>query len=272
MSSPDQVCATASVAVVIPCHNLGRYLADALRSVMSQSVRAEQRLSSSMTVRPTEPPQWPDHWRRECGTSFRNGAGLSAARILGVRVTVSDYLLFLDADDVVLPVAIEAGTSALNENQNCGFAVGLYEEVDDELRPIGTRASGGHRLDLYESLLRENCIGACHSVMFRRRALGDDPFDTTLTACEDYDLYLRLSRNYWAVFHDETVAAYRQRADSMSREAGRMLRNVVTVLKRQRSRLRGHEERVALQDGLRWGREATGPLCWRSFVHFEDEG
>ena len=55
------------------------------------------------------------------------------------------------------------------------------------------------------------------TAMFRRRALeAVGGYDTSLSACEDYDLYLKIARRFPAHQHARLVAEYRMHPGQMS--------------------------------------------------------
>src|SRR4051794_24224549 len=102
----------ASVSVVIPCFNQGRFLADAIGSVLNQTQRVDEVIviddgSSDNT--------------REITSGFvsvryvrQANQGLAAARNAGIRASTAGYMVFLDADDVLEPCAVSLGAAHLN--------------------------------------------------------------------------------------------------------------------------------------------------------------
>ena len=89
-------------------------------------------------------------------------------------------------------------------------------------------------------------------VMFRRdvvsRAGG---FSAGIDACADYDLYLRISRAWPVAFHDQVVADYRKHGGNMSDNSALMLRQLRSVMRRQRPYLVDPARQEAFREGLR---------------------
>src|SRR5215216_2873503 len=91
-------------------------------------------------------------------------------------------------------------------------------------------------------VLRGNYIGMHATVMYRRAALeAVGAFDTSIRACEEYDLYLRVARKFPVCQHNTLVAEYRQHGTNTTRDFGLMLRFALTVLRRQRKSAKGNQ-------------------------------
>ena len=94
-----------SVAVIIPCHNYGVWLPEAIDSVLSQTAPATEIVvvddgSSDNTAEVCR--QYPNVkyvWQENCGAA--------SARNTGLRHSDTESVLFLDADDLLRPTALE---------------------------------------------------------------------------------------------------------------------------------------------------------------------
>jgi glycosyltransferase involved in cell wall biosynthesis len=249
------VSGTPTVAVVIPCFNDAHYLGDAIESVRGQTRAADEIVvvddgstDDSASIAKGAP-----------GVRYlrQRNAGTSAARNAGLVAVRSEFVQFLDADDVLLPTALEAGLRCASARPTCAFVAGRHLVVRAEgphERPWPELASG----DLYAELLRLNFVACLDAVLFRRVPLLESgAFDTSLRACEDYDVLLRLARLHPAALHDDVVAEYRLRADSLSGDTRRMYDSIMTVLARQRPYVQDDPERA---EALRAG--------WRFYYHY----
>src|SRR5437660_9457805 len=93
---------TLRVSVIMPCHNAGPWIGDALRSVAAQSLPAHEILviddrSSDDSVAQIERSGVPVKL-------LRSDAGNAAAtRNVGIEAATGDWLALLDADDVWYP-------------------------------------------------------------------------------------------------------------------------------------------------------------------------
>ena len=222
-----------SVSVVITTYNHAAFLDDAIRSIIRQSVPPGEIIV--VDDGSTDHPDAVVSGYPEVRLIRQGNQGLSAARNTGLRAAVCEKILFLDADDRLCEGAIEAGLECFVHHSEAGFVYGGHRFVD-----AGGDVTGGPIWrdigpDPHVGLLRGNHIGMHATVLYdRRRLLDAGGFDVTLRRCEDYDLYLRMSRNHPVGIHRKTVAEYRRHGTNMSSNDLEMLHSALGVLKRYR--------------------------------------
>jgi len=246
------------VSVVIPCYNQGRFLGEAIESVLRQGHRRLEIIvvdDGSTDDTSQVAGKYP-------GVRLvrQENRGLSAARNAGIEASAGDYLVFLDADDLLLPCALEAGVNCLDEHPDCAFVYGHYRLITADGFAMSSPPARAVDEEYYLNMLRSNYIGMPATVMYRRAVFAAvGRFDTSRAACEDYDLYLRITRNYPIRRHENIVAEYRQHGQNMSLNPGLMLRASLSVLGSQRRYIRGDEEaRRAYKAGVRNWQEYYG--------------
>ncbi|WP_161888742.1 glycosyltransferase [Pontibacter russatus] len=236
------------VSVIIPCYNHGRYLQEAVQSVWSQNYPATE-------VLVVDDGSTDD--TREAAAAcagvryiYQANQGLSAARNTGIRHSQGEFLVFLDADDWLLPDAIRTNVRWLQQDKRLAFVSGGHDKVFVEegiTKADLTEVKDNH----YQHLLQGNYIGMHATVMYRRQIFDEVLYDTTLKRCEDYDLYLRIARKHPVLHHCQRIAAYRLHTTNMSANIPAMLGTVLEVLARQQSQLQTAAEQSAYRRGQR---------------------
>src|SRR5215210_7501256 len=180
--------------------------------------------------------------------------GSARARNTGIGASRGRYLIFLDADDHLLPPAVGAGLSAFAEHAECGFVIGGREEMTFQGEPVPWSVPGMPRESrLYQILLGFDWyIIPPSSAMFRREiveAVGGfrDPW-----GADDLDFYLRVAqRSLGWCYEQPAVTRYRRYSASSSRDGERMLHSIRVVYDRQREVVRGDPAlEAAYQRGL----------------------
>ena len=251
--------AVSTVGVVLTTFNHAHFLGDALASVHSQQPPPDAVIvvdDGSSDDPETVVERFP-------GTTLIRQAnrGLAAARNAGLSALTTDYVLFLDADDRLLPRAIEHALRCFGRMPECGFVYGGHRYIDREARCIGERFEPPGDAP-YEHLLRGNFIAMHGAVTYRRdRLLETGGFDESLRRCEDYDVYLRMAKRYPIVGYPDLTAAYRLHGDNMSADHRGMLRAALDVHARYRpTRRDGAHAMAAWRKGRR---------RWRSYYALE---
>jgi glycosyltransferase involved in cell wall biosynthesis len=237
------------LSVVIPCHNDGKYLSEAIESVLSR----EHRLRSFEVVvvddhsTDEETLEVLERWAREDRAIrvLRNpGAGGPAtARNVGVDAAASEWVAFLDADDVWPPGGLQArwevvetepgaewiGADFREWHENGSLeATGHYHKDDFVGAILAPAYRSGRALRLerpVEQFLRSSLTWTSTVMVKRALVQRVGGFHPALRGPEDLHLWYRLALEGDFFFVPQVVALYRQRAGSLisrARRAGRL--------------------------------------------------
>ena len=253
------------VSVVITCYNQGAFLSDAIDSVLRQSYRPIEVIvvddgsndNTKVIAGQYQSVQY----------IFQFNSGLSSARNTGLDHSSGEYIVFLDADDWLYPDGIALNAAVLMRQPNAAFVSGWHDKVDATGNQIANEEQMVVQSNHFIQLLRGNYIGMHAAVMYRRSVLERHRFDTSLNACEDYDLYLRIAREFEIVSHHEKIAAYRIHGHNMSSKIPFMLEKVLEVCRRQERCLRSDDERKALKEGIHIWNEYYSEKLYRDLMY-----
>jgi len=205
------------VSVVITCHNLARYLPDALASVGQQTMSDWECLIIDDAS--TDDPQAlvPKDARF---TYLRTPSNLklSGARNYGYSHANGRYILFLDADDMLAPNALELLSTALDQNTDIHVAFGHLDTINDEGQDRKRNPWPGDTFDWYGQIAHLNQLS--YAALIRRDVLGrSGGYRARDWRAEDASLWTRLSSFgvRIAKVTDQATLLYRLRSDSKSR-------------------------------------------------------
>ncbi|HEX6457212.1 MAG TPA: glycosyltransferase [Solirubrobacterales bacterium] len=249
--------ATPLVSVVIPCWNQAGYLGEAIESVLAQRY---PELELTVVDDGSEDNSFEVAARYPGVRRLRQAnSGVAAARNRGLAESSGEYVVFLDADDRLLPNALEVGMGELLAAPEAAFAAGRPRDIGRTGRVIREAAQPLVSRDHYLKLLEECFIWSGSSVVYRRAPLeAVGAFNEERAAADDYELYLELAREFPVVCHDTVVTEYRRHGSNTTRNAGLVLSSQIQVLNGQRRRLRSGEERAARRLGIRNTRAKQG--------------
>jgi len=180
------------VSCVIPVYNAEAFVAEAVTSVLEQTVRPQE----IIVVDDGSTDGTPDAlaaFGSDVHVIRQQNQGVSAARNVGVDAAEGEWIALLDADDWWLPEKL-ARQQALAADPDVGLVyTGCWAQEQDSGRRHETPLVKPSD-DAYHRLLRGNFVPTS-TVMVRRdlwqQAGGLEPM---LATCEDWDLWIRLAR------------------------------------------------------------------------------
>lgn len=213
------------ISVIIPCYNYGRFLPDAVNSVLGQK---KDELAVEIIVVDDGSTDDTAAVAQGMGSAIRyihqENQGLSAARNTGIRAAHGDYLVFLDADDLLTSgtLASHLDNFAVHPELDVSVCLSLQTfSSDSERRNYLWPLKCAH-LDMH---LCHSNISPVHTFMLRAEAAQEIGFfDPDLKACEDQDYWLRcaaLGKRFGA--NPEGLVIYRQHGQSMTSQMSRQL-------------------------------------------------
>jgi glycosyltransferase involved in cell wall biosynthesis len=184
------------ISVIIPCYNHGRYLPEAVASVVAQTfgdweliIVDDGSTDDSAAVAEQLIARYPQYRMRLLRQANQ---GLSPSRNNGIRVARGAYILPLDADDQIEPDMLAATLAVLERRPEVGF---VYTDV----RMFGEEnriwSGGPYSLDK----LRFDCP-MTPITLFRKHAWdATDGFRSDLypQGYEDWDFWLSLAAAGW---------------------------------------------------------------------------
>jgi glycosyltransferase involved in cell wall biosynthesis len=237
------------VSIVVPCFNQGRYLGEALASAARQTYAPVEVIvvddgSTDDTRRVAS---------EDAGAIYvhQPNAGTAAARNHGLSLSHGEFVIFLDADDRLLPDAVARGVASLSDRPDAAFVTGhvrlLRADGTPDIVPDQDHEPAG-----YAALLRWNYIWTPGVVVYRRAPLAAvGGFSAAAGGSADYELNLRIARQHPIGCHHHVVLEYRQHDANMTRDPAYMLRSAVSVRRREKRHAIGRGAGAAWRAGLR---------------------
>jgi glycosyltransferase involved in cell wall biosynthesis len=226
----DSAVSVPTASVIIATHDHAAYLPEAIESVLNQTLVAREVIVVDDGSTDETPAVLAGYGRRIRWISQPN-RGLAAARNAGLAIAEGSCIGFLDADDLYAPSKLAEQVALLDAHGGIGWTfcdVHMREEATGTaIRASERFAYHGRNMDgwLFPELIRGNCIPAI-APLIRRSALdAAGGFDERLTAMEDWDLWLRLSRIAEGRYLPRVLATYRMQPAGMSRDRSRMDRS-----------------------------------------------
>jgi glycosyltransferase involved in cell wall biosynthesis len=229
---------TPRVSIVCPTFNGASrgYLGETIESVLDQTLQGYELIivDDGSTDRTKEicEPYLEDS---RVHYIFQENGGPAKARNTGIEASSGEFICFLDDDDLWKPNKLQRQIqfidNQLNDFGNWGMVFTWAELIDAHGNIIGYR---GHRQEgaIYKYLLFENIIDATSSVLVKRGVLEDiGPFDESLIpSCEDWDLWLRISKKYLVFPVKDYLVRYREHQNGISANLDKLFSSAKQVV------------------------------------------
>jgi glycosyltransferase involved in cell wall biosynthesis len=218
------------VSVIVPHFNLGKYLQSTLLSVLEQTYdNIEIIVIDDYST---------DAASRVLINNLQSGAygslkivtppgnvGLAAARNLAVENAAGEYILPLDADDLIDRRFVEVAVRALERNPSFDVFVtpaGYFHDGDDIVLPGQEKDFKDYAVFFGEALVsgvKQNRFSTATAV-FRADVLRKHSYTESLRCYEDWGLYVRLAQaGHRFLVANDVYFHYRNRANSMVKSA-----------------------------------------------------
>jgi glycosyltransferase involved in cell wall biosynthesis len=216
------------ISLIIGTYNRSAKISDTLRSAMAQDRLADEVIVVDDGSTDDTAEFVRKHFPSVQLITKKNG-GTSSARNFGASNAKGDWLVFLDHDDLLLPNALseleglsrlwsqatalycdhelhDCTTDTVHKNHHSTFPqfqrlleVPCLDQRDQ------TRLYGR---DLFSTLLKGNLLQ--QPWMIRASAFHElGGFDENIRYCEDWDMYLRITRSHRIAMSDEVISIHR---------------------------------------------------------------
>ena len=221
-----------AVSVVITTYNRAQFLQRAIQSALQAGSDLEV-----VVVDDCSTDQTPELCAKIANIRYVRlsaNQGLAHARNVGIANTSSEFIAFLDDDDLRLPGSLDKQLERMVADERIALCYG-QALIGDARRQLPTGEiypSECPQGDVFWELLEDNFI-PMPSVLARKSDLLDTGgFNTALPLIEDWDLWLRISERFLVAAVEEPVAIHRKAsADSrqMSSNSGALCRQASRV-------------------------------------------
>ena len=131
--------------------------------------------------------------------------GVSAARNIGIKVSIGEWICFLDSDDEWKKDKLEKQINAMKSNPGYKFFHSNEIWIKNGLRINQKKKHKKYGGDIFDKCL-DMCRISPSSVMINKTVFDEvGNFNEGLVVCEDYELWLRICDKYKVFFIDEPL-------------------------------------------------------------------
>jgi len=208
------------VSVIVPVYNRAHLVAETVDSILLQTYRHLEIIlindgssDNSLSVIKEYEKCFPEKVR----VIDQKNQGQIVARNKGIKLARGKYIAFLDSDDLWLPDKLEHQIPLFN--QGVGLVYGGVELINESgettgFNPCDPSVQG----NIYPQLLVKNRMTGGSVVVLAEALAKVGLFDPEFKAAENWDLWLRICKEYQARLVNKPVVKYRLHQNNMSKD------------------------------------------------------
>ena len=207
------------ISVIIPTFNREHFVQKAIKSVLEQTYTDFELIivddgstdNVSQAISKFNDPR--------LSYIYKENKGVSSARNHGITISQGKYIAFLDSDDYWIPQKLEKQMRFFKNNPEYKI-----QQTQELWIRHGKRVNQMKKHEKPSGEIYGDCLKMCvitpSSALINKTIFNEiGLFDESLPACEDYDLWLRISCKYPVALIDENlIVKYGGHQDQLSRK------------------------------------------------------
>lgn len=206
-----------TISVIIPLYNKSNTIVRAINSVKSQSYKDWELIIIDDGSTDDSATKVKNEIDIRVKYFYQENKGVSAARNNGVQKAIGSWIIFLDADDYLLPSCLQDLYNAAIHYRTDISCANFYVESNNN-RYLGC-------VGIISSIVRDNfrawfynlAIPRAGAAIFRTDLIKSNPFDETLSRYEDAKSLFNILRNSKMCYISNVVMVYTLDNNSLSK-------------------------------------------------------
>jgi len=229
------------VSIIIPAYNAQKYIGETLDSVLSQSYKDWELIlvDDGSTDNTAEIIKEKSEGENRIKYYYQKNLGVSTARNYGLKKSIGEFVAFLDADDVWLPLYLEKKVNYLLSHPTIGAVNSKVTFIDGESKAIEGFAEGMRNEDVDGILTfnTKNKTTGPSGILCRKECVKKiGGFNIKLSNTADKMFYLDLSKETTIVNLDEFLWLYRFHDASMHKNILNMINDYENYIQQLESK------------------------------------
>ena len=208
------------ISIVIPLYNKGERVKLAIDSALHQEYDGEWEIVVVDDGSTDDSAEYVKAYKDDKVVYvYQPNAGVSAARNRGIAESKGEWIVFLDADDLLLPCALSTFDSMHQKYQNCHFLVGssIWRRKDCIVSQAADSGIVRHSIVPHFSLFRKRFYAAPRNMCIHRSLLDQQGgFDNRMSFYEDTEFVYRMLEKSDVAYTDRNISIYEQDGQGLS--------------------------------------------------------
>lgn len=210
-------------SVIIPLYNKGSLVKRAIDSVLSQSCQDFEIIVVDDGSKDKSADYVTDYTDERIKYFYKDNGGVSSARNYGIEKSTKEWIVFLDADDELLPNALEIFRTLINGNKDVLFVVGGIKWIKGSLdksileTDIIKRSKLKFTRHPHFHFWCNNFYAAPRNMAVHKDAIKKfGGYDTRMSFYEDFEFSLRTLKCGSVAYTTTPISVYYQESTGLS--------------------------------------------------------
>lgn len=219
------------ISVIIPLYNKEKYILSTIESLFAQTNKDWECVvvDDGSTDRSAEIVQ--SVCDKRIHYIKKDNGGVSSARNYGVEHTKGEYILYLDADDIILPDCIEHFQKAINTFGDYDIYTGnFYIEREGIKKLFIKKAIEGEARNGMKLLFKHEMYMRPGAYIIKKEKAKDNPFDEALSRYEDMEIQLRYIKSCKICVFKDALMVYQYDENGLSLKVDRFHKDYLSQL------------------------------------------
>lgn len=210
----------SNISVIIPLYNKEKAISNTIQSVLNQTYTDFELIiiddgstdkSGKIAKEYAKVDQRIRYFRKDNG-------GVSSARNLGVQLSQSQWVTFLDADDELLPNNLEVLTNLISKFK-VQIATANFYTFDGKQKTPRINDSHNEKVidNFIKAMIKKEAYFGSGATIFNKSILGEKPYNENLSRYEDAEFELNLFNRYPIAISTTPVIIYHREFAELSK-------------------------------------------------------
>ncbi|MHC4139756.1 MAG: glycosyltransferase family 2 protein [Planctomycetota bacterium] len=196
-----------TVSVIIHTYNNEKFIAETVESVLNQTYKDyEIIVVDDGSVDGTRDALLP--YMQEIRYHYKENGGIASAKNAGMALSKTEFIAFLDHDDLWVPDKLKLQIEYFNKNPQVGLVYAKYTTFRDG-KELRTKPEKGYSGWVFKELLSKSFIQTSTVIVKKECLDAVGPYDESLSLGDEYDMFLRISKKFQCGFVDKGLTRYR---------------------------------------------------------------
>ena len=196
-----------TVSVIIHTYNNEKFIAETVESVLNQTYKGyEIIVVDDGSVDGTRDALKP--YMQKIRYHYKENGGIASAKNAGIKLSQTEYVAFLDHDDLWVSDKLKLQMECFSENPQVGLVYAKYTSFKDG-KELRTKPEKGYSGWIFKELLAKSFIQTSTVVVKKECLDAVGPYDESFSLGDEYDMFLRISKKFQCGFIDKGLTRYR---------------------------------------------------------------